>query len=296
MRTSLSRAILVAAVLMPTAAYAQSVCEGRFEGLGEVMLDDYDPFAAVDRVTVLNLDIRNTGAQDCQYKAYFIRAPEFGAFGSNIEYALNDGSGSGLLVPSELALETANFLVSSPLAPSVAGQLDYAASVPRGQYSGPGEFDDTVTVILTQADHSIELDRMTLRLRMRVKSVLDISLLGGGIGAEVDFGELAAGQSRTLVLQAYSNEEYRLSLVSENNGALKHSDAPQPDHLDWSVPYLLSVDGAPAALDSGGYVVPGGEGSKTGRPHQMIFTILDASNKRAGFYSDTLTVRIVPKL
>jgi hypothetical protein len=137
---------------------------------------------------------------------------------------------------------------------------------------------------------------MTLRLRMRVKSVLDISVLGGGIGTEVDFGELAAGQSRNLVLQTYSNEEYALSIASENNGVLLHSDAPPTDLTHWSVSYAVSVDGVPAALGSGAYSIPGGEGSNTGRPHEMTFTILDAGNKRAGLYADTLTVRIVPKL
>jgi hypothetical protein len=206
----LFRVLIIAALLTPAGAYAQGGCEAQFEGLGEAALHDYDPFSPIDAVTALTLGIRNTGTQECQYRVYFVRAPEIGALGPNIRYALNDGGGSGLLVSSELALEAANFLVSAPLAPSAAGQLDYTADVPRGQYSGPDEFDDTVTVILTASDHSIELDRMTLRLRMRVKSVLDISLLGGGIGTEVDFGELTAGQSRTLVLQAYSNEDYAL--------------------------------------------------------------------------------------
>ncbi len=293
---TLCGAMFVFMLLAQPGAAAQSGCEGQFEGLSEATLREYDPFAALDAVTPLKVSIRNTGMQVCQYRVYFLRAPEIGAFGPDIDYDLRDAGGSRLLASSELALETANSLLTLSLEPSTTGTADYAAHVPRGQYSRPADLDDTVTLILTPLDELRELDRMTLRLRLNVASVLDISISGAGVGAEVDFGTLVAGRSRTLMLEAFSNEEYALSIASENYGALVHSDAPATDRAMWSVPYALRVDGAPAALESGAHLIAGGEASQMSRAHEMIFTIVDAGGKRAGLYEDILTVRIVPKL
>jgi hypothetical protein len=107
----------------------------------------------------------------------------------------------------------------------------------------------------------------------------------------VPFNTLTTGMSRSLILEAKSNTEYTLSFTSSHGGKL--SLDPPITGQSWVIPYRMTVDGAPFALN--GQPLSLGAASVSGQQsHSLTFQIIDADRKRAGRYKDVITVRIAP--
>lgn len=83
----------------------------------------------------------------------------------------------------------------------------------------------------------------------RIDKTLDISLSSSGgvfdplaTARLMNFGELDSFETQTAEVLINTNVGYRLSLSSQNNGSLRHSDFPD------TVAYVFSVSGAPVSL------------------------------------------------
>ncbi|TGX55228.1 hypothetical protein E5A73_04550 [Sphingomonas gei] len=107
--------------------------------------------------------------------------------------------------------------------------------------------------------------------------------------ALVDLGELAEGIAPVpLQMTVASTRAYRLEFVSKNNGVLKMANA------DWSVPYQLMIGENTLSLAStANYNSAGTDPTRDSLP--MRFVIGSVAGKRAGLYSDLITVSIAPR-
>ncbi|NJM35079.1 MAG: hypothetical protein HC850_10665, partial [Rhodomicrobium sp.] len=134
------------------------------------------------------------------------------------------------------------------------------------------------------------LDTGAMTLGALIADRLGVNIAGGGILKTVDFGTLIEGDSKRVVVEARSNRHFSLVITSMNGGAMA-MDAP---YQQWRVAYTMTVNGAPASLPA--KLGPFGMTSMAGEEFEAIFTIGDVANKRAGLYSDEITIEIRPAL
>ncbi|AQR75886.1 hypothetical protein BXU08_13055 [Sphingomonas sp. LM7] len=107
--------------------------------------------------------------------------------------------------------------------------------------------------------------------------------------ALVDLGELSEGIAKVpLNMTVASTRAYRLEFVSKNNGQLRMADS------NWSVPYQLMIGEKTLSLGStANYTSSNTDPTRESLP--MRFVIGSVAGKRAGLYSDLITVSIAPR-
>jgi hypothetical protein len=283
---------LITFLAFTNAVASASQCNGTFNISTQVYINEYDPFSSTDINSTHPVSIQNTGDIACQYRILFVRTAVEASFEDKIDYKVVNASGAdlfitaGTLTPSPPSLETS---IIDALSLSTS---NFFVSVMRGQLASPGTYEDTFDIVLKPLNDDIELDRRTLTLRLPVISVTSLNISGGGVHIKVDFGTLMSGQSRTVLLEAYSNENYGLQLMSQYGGELYLDQSATAQN--WSIPYQLSVDGVTADISNSQILLDGAEASLGQRTHRLDFTIIDVSNKRAGIYKDVITAKIIP--
>ncbi|RDV03048.1 hypothetical protein DXH95_11380 [Sphingorhabdus pulchriflava] len=108
--------------------------------------------------------------------------------------------------------------------------------------------------------------------------------------AVVDLGELRPGVAPVpLQLRVSSTGEYDISVSSANSGKLRLGAS------DWSIPYSVAIGGNSINLNGASMLAgPGGSGFKRDSlPIQ--FLIGDVSDKRAGTYSDVISISVTAR-
>ena len=287
----ISRSLIYAALYSAvTASPALADCAARFEALGPVTLPLYNPFSPVDLAAHVQLGVRNMGQAPCRYHVYFSRTPADGLFGQDIHYTIADQNGASLLVSSANPLDANHFAATADIAPGQTGQLDVEVDVGRGQIAGGGTYADNVIAVLFAENGTAELDRQTLGLTLPVASVSSVNIAGGGVSTSVNFGTLEAGKSRSVMIQARSNEPYEIRFASTYGGRLRLD--PAPVGRDWWIDYQMDVDGVVTSLAGGGVLTTDAPASGE-QNHTLSFRIVDAAGKRAGIYKDVITATIL---
>jgi hypothetical protein len=277
-------------VILGALGSAEAACTARFDGSSYTVLPSYNPFAPTDMSARKTIQVANLSGEACRYRVYFRRSPTIAQFSSRLKYNLTDDAGQSLLV------ETAGSSVSRFLfPPALSGyglqSIGFNVSVERGQITPPALHWDRIELVLSSEDGQTELARRDYYLWISVQSIAMISLTGGGVSTSVPFNTLTTGMSRSLILEAKSNTEYTLSFTSSHGGKL--SLDPPITGQSWVIPYRMTVDGAPFALN--GQPLSLGAASVSGQQsHSLTFQIIDADRKRAGRYKDVITVRIAP--
>jgi len=123
-----------------------------------------------------------------------------------------------------------------------------------------------------------------------------LTLAGGGRKTTLNFGQLAEGAVRSVNLQAYANQGFRLSASSENGGRMLPLDPAAKGEGGWQIPYAVSINRAPyysltkeiatniaaAATTLQGMTIP------------VDVRIGSIAGQRAGLYRDVITVKIEP--
>lgn len=124
-----------------------------------------------------------------------------------------------------------------------------------------------------------------------VERVVSVNVAGGDAETTLNFGRLAGGDQRTVVIQARSNEPYQLDVSSDNAGAL--ALAPAVPGQAWKIPYMISLDGQRLDLSRSVtlHAQPATRPEADAR-HTLVVTIGDVGQKRAGRYEDVVTVGV----
>lgn len=255
----------------------------------------YDPFAPVDVTDAYRLTVTNTGAQPCRYGLLFRSRSPSPMLGGTLAYALSGEDGRALLGNAP-ALTAPLARTPAPVEPNAAAAVTYALTIPRGQFAAPGDYADDIALELYALDDSGRaknpaLHTATLAISYTVPRVLSVNVKGGEMTTTLAFGELASGQQRAVVIEARSNQTYRLEVASEKRGALTLT--PKVPGEDWSVPYTATLAGQRLDLVRGTALgnlpatAPGSEAS-----YALTVTIGDAARKRAGRYEDVITIEV----
>jgi len=288
-------AICLSVFLLGTTNCAHAACSGRIETGLKATGTHYDPFDPIDQRTNQSVTIRNTGNEPCRFMLAFVRTPSDAKLGNAISYAINDRTGNSLIFGS--APYNGKGLYSDTVKSSGVSSLEYYVFIPRAQVVSPGYYTDRVTISIFSIDdsgeiHAIPADTQILEVECEVSSSLSINLAGGGLTTSVDFGELADGKERVVILQARANRNYRLEFKSKCQGNLLLN--PSIPGQDWSIGYGVYVDGIKADMEQPLAIAEYQATSKGEESHKILFRISNAEKKRAGIYRDTITIDITP--
>ena len=292
-RFGLIRRVLAASALLFIAGAAPgSACSGRIAASPNAVAD-YNPFDAVDNVKEYRVRVENTGAEECVFALGFIRADTASAAPFSFQFKSADGS---LLTASAPSPASSGLMVGRALAPNETYDFTYMVTIAAGQMLAPGRYDQLFELSLTAssgappAPGAAPLQTVSLTLSCRVQDYLGVNIAGGGTAKTIDFGTLTTGESARVVLEARSNRNFSLVVSSLKGGALT-MEAP---YDRWRIPYTMNLNGAAVPMPS--TLGPFQPTTIAGQSLDTVFTIGDVSGKRAGLYSDEITIEIKPVL
>jgi len=279
-------------LLLCSAVSAEAACNAEISNTGLSQETAYDPFGAGEVLLTREIRIRSTGDPDCAFWLSFHRNPSTGAtLGGSIGYEVQNTGGSSLLSSQPAGDQPTMFLASSSLAADAEALLSYRWFIPRGQSATPGAYGDSIELRLFEASTSNTVDTKTLQLTATVGSTLSINLAGADVTSpynhSMDFGALAQGAHRTIEIGVRSNQSYRLSFESAKAGVLGLDGSG-----NWTVPYEATLAGSPLVLTSSTTAGPFSPTDASGTNRQFRVTIGEVTGRRAGTYSDEITIRV----
>jgi len=292
MRMRVSRRVAFA-LLVSAACLAPGgpvwACAGRIVA-GPDPAADYNPFDPVDHSRQYTITVENISAQDCTYELAF---EPLGA--ASFDFQIRSEAGA-VLAGTGIDPAIAARLSTGILAPDQSYSLDYVAIIPAGQMLAPANYDQPLTLTLAgfaggpPPPGTPPSDTGQLTLACLVQQHLGVNIAGAGTATTIDFGELDEGENQRVVIEARSNLDFRLEAFSANGGAL----AMQAPYQQWRIPYTVSLNGGVVALPA--QIGPFGETTIAGHALEVMVTIGDVSAKRAGLYTDEITIEIRPAM
>jgi hypothetical protein len=284
----ISFGVLAVCAGLLSAAAPGWACSGRIAA-GSNAAVDYNPFDAADNVKTYRVTVENVGAGACVFALGVMRSDAAPGFAFAVKSA--DGAPLAASAPAPAG---SSRMVSRALAPKETYDFVFKAVVPAGQMLAPGRYDQTFQLSLTGAAGAVPppgvppLQTASLTLSLEVRDYLGVNIAGGGAATTIDFGTLTAGASRRVILAARSNRKFTLLVSSLKGGALVMA----PPYERWRIPYTMSLNGAPVAMPA--RLGPFQTTSIAGARFEAAFSIGDVSAKRAGLYTDEITVEIKP--
>ncbi|TWB64270.1 spore coat protein U-like protein [Nitrospirillum viridazoti] len=296
-------ALTLLMALPATPARALQTCFALLSGLSQVTpVTSYDPFAALQPPTYNTVTVQYIAGSNCTFGIGI----DSGLWGSTRRMLGLSGNWLSYDLYKDAALTqrvgdygTGN--VSNLITGSVnngrgtqTATTGFYASVPAGQLVGSNYYFDQVTVTLYQLNSSgnivAVMDSAIVQVRATVRTSVSATVNVGGVrtnlgasAANVDFGELTTGASRSFDLEVSGNTGYSVSIQSQNGGRLVNNDAGT------SIPYSMTVDGR--GVPSSGTTLTYYSYSSLDR-HTFIVVIGDVTKVIAGTYTDYLLMTV----
>lgn len=303
MRTLLAALTAMLAMLTLASSPAMAQCSsGRINGSGFVASGSYDPFAAADSSIAYTLVVRNNSSTAfCDYGLVF-RSPtlpaQMGTTPNLITYTISSSSGgSNLIITTAFTVAPALWIPVLNVARNTNVNVTYYVNVARGQVVPPATYTDPIEVWLYPLNGSgtavtPRLHRDTLSVQRTVPTSISVNIAGGGTTTTLDYGALTAGAVRSVNIEARSNVNYQLSTTALNLGNLTLA----PPYSSWTIPYTATLGGSSLTLTGTTVLGPFGQTPYAGTTRTLAATIGTIGNKRAGIYSDeiTITIQVAP--
>jgi hypothetical protein len=273
-------------------------CRLRIEApLSSWIIQGYDPFGTDVPLDEYDVTFVNDGDAPCMVRSSLDLAGEpFGldqGAAQRISYLLIDRSDNHDVTPrTGTTLPDPNRPVLTVLA---HGQLPIGIrlSVDPSAIRGDGTFTQNARIDAVD-ENGLALASKQVLLGLEVDPAALVGLSGAfrlSQGqAMIDLGELQEGVAPLLLsLYVQSTRPYTISFDSTNSGQLRLAGS------DWAIPYQLMVADRTLALDGLAEYAPGMGTALERQSIPLNFAIGDASDKRAGKYSDVITVSIAPQ-
>jgi hypothetical protein len=280
----------------PTAAPAQ--CQLRVTASpASWMINGIDPFSEQMAEGTFSAMFINDGTADCRFTPVFeLRQPPFGlskGTGKPIGYALLNLSESQDVTPRAGRSQRNPSGREVVLRPTETRTILYKLVADLDDIRDSGTFTQDLTLEALDGQFR-SLGGAAVVIGMTVLPSARIGLAGAYSmndgQAVVDLGELRQGVAPVpLQLRVSSTGEYDISVTSANSGKLRLGAS------DWSIPYTVAIGGNSLSLRGASTLAgPGGSGFKRDSlPIQ--FSIGDVSDKRAGTYSDVVSISITAR-
>jgi hypothetical protein len=210
-----------------------------------------------------------------------------------------DAGGSRPLKPLQLAGPGEVLLGTAPTGP--AGTVfEFAYGIPPQRIVAPGDYLGEIEIAAYEGDlqSAVLRDRRRVQVSALVPAESQVwfserpSFDPTRPNETVRFEQLRGGDERSAAMRVRANAGYEILLQSANGGVLRNSDPSDTS----TIPYTLTVDGAPVALPKGGAVlalVGSGATPAIGDLRQLRFTIGNVGLPTAGDYEDTITVTVL---
>lgn len=296
--------LLLAAALAGFAATASAqtagpaACRLRIDsGASSWIIRGYDPFGNSAPSGTFELIFTNEGEQDCTfYPIFSVDQEPYGLRGQNgrrAPYSIVDMYGGYDATPLGGRTQRRLNRRAVVVAPRSQQIVQYRFTVAEDALNGDGLYDQRVAVEAEGTD-GLPLNARQLVLGIDVLPSATLGLSGAyqvsNGQALVNLGELREGFAEVpLQLRVQSTRRYRLTLESRNNGRLEMPGT------DWFVPYQMSLGGQSVSLVNGRGELSGQNGQGLTRDSLPIrFRIGDVSDRRAGTYSDVISVSVEP--
>ncbi len=289
----------LAALLVPLtwSGAVEAACIARIDPARDSLLLRYDPLDGAALVAQGTVTVRHVRGGRCALRLAFGRRPkEDPRLGGRLGYRLEDERGRELFDDRPRIAAPAVFLPVPAVGPGESVALSYRLRVRSGQMVPPGTYRDTVELRLYEERDDTLLDRSELVLVARVSPVVRAQLAGPAVTSpsfyRMDFGELVAGERKTVRVEVAANAGYRVEIVSANGGVLRGPERVGGGY--WTVPYEVRFAGRSLRLAKGKtglrFTAPrGGVAS-----HPLMVVIGDVEGRRAGVYRDRITITVAP--
>lgn len=284
----------------PASLAARADCALRIDSSAtNWIIQGYDPFATTAPIATFDVVFNNEGGAACTFDANFVLDGE--PFGLALEgrpvgrvsYTLLDQFSNTNATPVSgrtIARATQRPVVVQPHSQQLV-RFQFAAD--EDGLVADGLYSQRVMLVAEKKGRGDLLASRAFTLGVNVLPSAVLGLSGqyrrDGGQALVDLGELSEGVAQVpLQVTVASTRAYRLEFTSKNNGLLKMANA------DWSVPYQLMIGESTLSLASAAnYASAGADPTRDALP--MRFVIGSVAGKRAGVYSDLITVSIAPR-
>ena len=299
---------LVLGLFVPLDRAHAGNCNLRFDNVGDPTFEGsggrgYDPFAASNGLTAVDISIRNKNKNGCTFfitvstgqAGSYNRVASSGS--ATLRYNVYGGASAGDLPLRDISDATRTTVLSGALDGKETVTLRYYIDVPALQIVAQGDYRDTLEFSLysgDQNDYERE-DNENVRITVPVIPVIDVEIAAGGVrlpleGASVvlDFGNLQPRASRDFNLYVRGNAPYRVEIDSENRGVLRLEDFAT-DHN--TIPYEIAIDGSRRTV-SQPLLLSYGTMATGAREHRGRITIGDFDTVLRGTYSDVLTISV----
>lgn len=294
----MTKAVLTTLLLgsaLTTAALAKpdDTCRLRIDATqGQWIINGYDAFSNSPATASFDLTFINSGEGACRFLPIFqTDGSPFGLSsgnGDSLPYSLFDLYGSYDATPvGGRTLRTANHR-RVEIAPRAQQIVRYTLTV-GGSPTADGLFKQRLAII-AEDDNGSSLAERSVNVGIHILPSATLGLAGAfqrhNGQADVDLGELQTGVATVpLALYVQSTRGYSLAFKSLNAGNLRLAGQ------EWTIPYRLIVDGK--LLDLSAESIYSKRASSMRRDSlPMAFQIGDVTNKRAGTYSDLVTVTV----
>jgi hypothetical protein len=297
-RLYLAAALIAAAVAATPAVAQRAECRLRIDtNPSSWIIRGYDPFGNSAPSGTFDLVFTNSGDAECTfYPVFALDGEPFGLStgnGRRTPYGIVDLFGGYDATPLAGRTQRRTGRRAVVVAPRGQQVVQYRLVVDDRSISGGGLHDQRVEIEAEATDGTpIVAEQLVLGLDVLPSATLGLSgayRVNNG-RALVDLGELQEGIAEVpLQLRVQSTGRYKLTLASRNNGRL------QLPGTDWFVPYGLAIDGQSVELagGSGEYSSPAGQGLRRDSL-PLRFRVGDVSDRRAGTYSDVISISVAP--
>lgn len=255
-----------------------------------------DPFAAEPAEGRFEIAYVNNGDQPCEADVLLrVEGEPYGlkaAVPHRIDYAVIDNINGADITPR--AGRSVRTLRGQTIRVEPGERLirRYTFIVNPGPVAGDGSFEQTVFVD-TQGRDGRPIAQKAVTLALEVTPAALIGLKGAfqrtQSGARIDLGDLTTGP-KNLPVQVYvqSTRGYRITVSSQNGGQLRLA------HGAWAVPYGLALGSTVVNLRGVGGSVEVSSAGVHNDSYPLAVVIGDVSARRAGVYSDLLTLTVAP--
>ncbi len=282
-----------AAQVLPTAVRS-SQCALRIDTTtANWIIRGYDPFSSNQPTGSYDVLFVNEGNQDCRfYPVFEADRTGFGLradAGSPVPYTLIDETDGYDATP--LGGRTLRRVNNRSVVVPARGQqmVRYIVNIDPDRIPGDGLFRQSLQLQAEQADGAVLAQRqMSIGIEVLPSAVMSLAGAFTRVRgqADVDLGELNEGLAKVpLNLNVRSTRAFRLGVESQNNGKLRLGGT------DWAIPYQILIDGRAAANSDHGFVSDSRPGRRTATL-PIGFLIGDTKQKRAGVYSDVVTISV----
>ncbi|WP_254054292.1 hypothetical protein [Sphingorhabdus sp. EL138] len=261
------------------------------------IIQGYDPFASSIPEGTYGVTFVNDGGAECRFRPTFVlRQPPFGLSKGTekpVRYALLNLTDTQDVTPRAGRSQPRLSQREIVLAPGESRSLTFRLVAEPNDVRSSGTFTQDVT-LEAQDSNFRSLGGAPLVFGINVLPSARVGLTGAyrrnDGQAVVDLGELKEGVAPVpLQLRVSSTGDYDIVVSSANSGQLRLGSS------QWFIPYSVAIGGNTVNL-AGASTVTGSKRSgllKDSLPFQ--FVIGDVSNRRAGVYSDVISVSITAR-